>query len=320
LIQQNVIYRVKSGSQLYGTSTPESDIDYVSVFIPSTYNLLSLQSCDFIDMSSKGAKEYRRNTNQDCDDQSHSLSRYLSLVAHGNPNLTEILFAPTNVIELELPVFTEIKENYNKLLSTKKVYDSFTGFAVAQRKKLEYKRVRYGELEIALQYMQDILGDKLVDNKYKMDQCTAENLNRLLQHYKGSKNNIEHFHVGLPLKIIYEKIKSEYENYGWRLHTESFKILGYDTKFASHTIRLLFEGEQLLLNGKLEYPLHDEVYIDIMNIKNGKLSIEEFKSMAYKYENRCREALMNSSLPSKTDTKWINNWLVSVLKESILKE
>jgi uncharacterized protein len=319
LIQQNIIYKVKSGSQLYGTSTPESDTDYTSIFIPSAYNLLSLQKCDFVDMSSKGAKEYRRNTNQDFDDQSHSLSRYLQLVLKGNPNLTEILFAPKEIIEIENPIFTELKRNYSKLLS-RLVYDSFVGFATSQRKKLEYKRIRYGELQSTLQYLQEVCGNQLEDNRTKMNERTATHLNTLLQHYKGAKNNVEHFHIGLPLKIIYEKIKSEYENYGWRLHTKSFKILGYDTKFASHTIRLLYEGEQLLLNGKLEYPLSGKVYNDIMNIKNGKLSIEEFQQLAYNYENKCREALINTNLSKKPNYKYANEYLVSVLSQSIIKE
>ena len=82
----------------------------------------------------------------------------------------------------------------------------------------------------------------------------------------------KHFHKGLPLKVIYEKIVSEYERYGWRVKTDSFATLGYDTKFASHTIRLLHEGAQLLLNGYLEFPISGEAHEDIMNIKTALLS------------------------------------------------
>jgi predicted nucleotidyltransferase len=317
--ENKVIYKVKSGSHLYGTNTESSDVDYTSIFIPNSYYLLSLQQCDFIDRSSKGAKEYRRNTNQDFDDQSHSISRYLNLVLRGNPNLTEIIYAPNQIIELESEIFTELKNNVKKLIS-KKVYDSFVGFATSQRKKLEYKRIRYGELREALFLFETVYANQLVIPNNKMSNEIALRLNTILKHYKGSKNNIEHFHVGLPLQMIYGKIKSEFENYGWRLYTKEFTQMGFDVKFASHTIRLLSEGEHLLKYGRLDFPIPDQAYDDIMNIKNCKIGIEEFQSMCVQYENKCREALINTSLPNKPDYQWANDWLVRILKDSIIKE
>jgi len=314
---RKTLYKVESGSKMYGTTTPESDTDYTSVFLPTSYDLLSLQSCEFIDMSSKSAKEYRRNTSQDVDNQAHSISRYLHLVLRANPNLTEMLFCKNPIIEDER--FTELKNNYQKLLS-KNCYNSFTGFAISQKKKLEYKSKRFLQLGKAIEYLDKMYTkDQLVDTKTSMNDEVSNWLNENLTEYKGKKNNGESFHFGLPVKVIYEKINNEYENYGWRCHTSSFEKLGYDTKFASHAIRLLIESEQLLLNGYLEFPFSGQNYLDIMSVRKGQVSIEEFYKLCTMYEDKNRIALEKTKLPETPDFKWSNNWLTNLLKTAIIK-
>lgn len=314
--ERKILYKVESGSKMYGTSTPESDTDYTSIFLPTSYDLLSLQNCEFIDMSSKGAKEYRRNTNQDIDNQMHSISRYLHLVLHGNPNLTEMLFCKNPIIEDKR--FTELKENYSKLLSVN-CYNSFTGFAISQKKKLEYKAKRFIQLEKAIEYLEKVYSkDELIDTKISMNESVATWLNQNLSEYKGSKNNRESFHIGLPVATIYEKITNEYENYGWRVHTTTFETLGYDVKFGAHAIRLLIESEQLLLKGYIEFPFSGKSYSDIMSVRKGEVSIEEFYRMCTMYEDRNRIALTETPLPKTPNFKWANTWLTEILRNAII--
>lgn len=320
MTNRNIIFKCKSGSHLYGLNTPESDIDYTSVFIPSAYDILSLQKCETINDSTKSSSTNRRNTKDDIDDISYSLPRYLTLVLNANPNLLEILFADKNVIEYEEPIFTFIRKNYNRFLS-KKVFDSFMGFAVSQRKKLEYKKTRFTQLQKAIYYLEDSYNSNALNrNDIGLSGGEAIFLNSILSHYKGSKNNTESFHKGLPLKTIYEKLTSELNNYGWRLHTKSFETLGYDTKFASHTIRLLHEGRQLLETGKLEFPITGEAFDDIVSIKNAQVSIDDFYKICIKYEDACRIASEKSTLPDKPDWKWANDFCVSTLLTSLQTE
>lgn len=313
---RKILYKVASGSQLYGTTLPTSDVDYTSVFLPTAYDLLSLQKCEFIDNSTKSSSEDRRNTQEDIDDQQHALNRYLHLLLHGNPNLTELLFAPFPIVEDER--FTEIKNNYPKFISTR-CYDSFTRFAISQKKKLEYKSLRFTQLRNALFLLDTRYAQQIVDPKYSMSAEMANELNKVLQEYKGSKNNVEHFHEGLQLKVIYEKIKAEHDRYGWRVHTDTFETLGYDVKFASHAIRLLYEGEQILLNGYLEFPITGKAYNDIMSIRRAEVSIEDFYKICIEYEDRNRTALEKSTLPKNPDWKYANEYLVKVLKDAIIK-
>lgn len=313
---RKILYKVESGSKMYGTSTPNSDTDYTSVFLPTSYDLLSLQNCEFIDMSSKGAKEYRRNTNQDIDNQMHSISRYLHLTLHANPNLTEMLFCKNPIVEDSR--FTELKNNYSKLVSIH-CYNSFTGFAISQKKKLEYKSKRFIQLEKAIKYLDSVYSEEeLINTKTSMNEKVSNWLNQNLTEYKGKKNNRESFHIGLPVSVIYEKINYEYNNYGWRCFTDTFETLGYDVKFGSHAIRLLVESEQLLLNGFIEFPLSGKSLNDIMSVRKGEVSLEEFYKLCAVYEDRNRIALEKTKLQKTPDFKWANNWLTSMLKQAII--
>ncbi|MDR1637018.1 MAG: nucleotidyltransferase domain-containing protein [Treponema sp.] len=316
-MERKVIYHVESGSYLYGTNTEKSDKDYVSVFIPTNYDLLSLQKCDYIDDSTKKSSEDRRNTSEDIDNQKHSISNYLHLVLIGNPNLIEILFATNPIIED--PVFSIFKDNTNKLIS-KNVFKSFSGFAFSQKKKLEYKAKRFTQLEKSLEYLEKEYAGEICDPSAIMGEDLSEWLNNNLSEYKGRKNNVESFHVNLPVKPIYEVIKNEYEKYGWRTKTDTFITLGYDVKFASHAIRLFYEGERLLTTGRLEFPITGKALNDIMNVKDGKLSINEFYELCDYYDNLNVKAHESSLLPEKSDWKWVNENLVRILETEIIRE
>jgi len=316
--EHKILYKVESGSQLYGTTTPESDVDYTSVFMPTAYDLFSLQKCEYIDNSTKSSTEERRNTAEDIDDQQYSLQRFIHLVIHGNPNLLEILFCKKPVFED--PIFTPLKENAGRLIS-RKVYDSFTGFAISQRKKLEYKSKRFNQLRLACEYLEASVNGDLScfeDSRLIIKDVDAEWLNKNLTEYKGDKSNVKSFHCGLPLKTIYEKIKAEYEGYGWRVHTTTFETLGYDVKFGAHAIRLFHEGIQLLTTGALEFPITGQAYDDIMTVRRGEVSLEEFYKICDWYEEENRKARETTTLPDVPDVKWANQYLVETLERYIV--
>jgi predicted nucleotidyltransferase len=310
-----ILYQVVSGSQLYGTTTPESDVDYSSVFMPTAYDLFSLQKCDYINDSTKSSSEERRNTVEDVDNQKYSLQRFMHLVLHGNPNLLEILFCKNPLIED--PVFTPIKENVYRFVS-RHVYDSFTGFAIAQKKKLQYKALRFKQLANSLDWFETKRQDQIADPSAQMSEEDAVFLNGVLSEYKGRKNNRESFHHGLPMKVIYEKVKEEYESYGWRVHTDTFDRLGYDVKFGAHAIRLFHEGIQLLTNQGLEFPITGQAYDDIMAVRRGEVGIEEFYEICNRYEEDNRKAYASTGVLDSPDWNWANKYLVDTLENYIV--
>jgi uncharacterized protein len=317
-MERKILFKCESGSHLYGLSTPTSDKDFVSIFMPNSYDLLSLQKCETIDNSSKKSSEERRNTQEDVDDISYSLSRYLHLVLQGNPNLTEILFSPDSTILKDSSEFHFIRKDLYKDILSIKVYNSFMGFSISQQRKLEYKKNRYSQLCEAISLLENKYSDFILDKKRNnMSEALAKALNSLLKNYKNSKNFIESFHKGLPTGIIYDKLVNERDTYGWRLHTNTFEKLGYDVKFASHALRLLVECEELLLTGKLTFPFTGESYKDIMSVKKGEVPLKEFYKLSEAYENKCRKAKEKTILKNTPNWNLVNSFLVNVLEKEI---
>ena len=87
------IVQMKVGSHLYGTATPESDLDIKAVFIPSARDIL-LQRVSPVVSESRPKRRGEKNTSADTDCESFSLQRYLDLLAEGQTMALDMLFAP----------------------------------------------------------------------------------------------------------------------------------------------------------------------------------------------------------------------------------
>ena len=124
----------------------------------------------------------------------------------------------------------------------------------------------------------------------------------------------------MPLYVNYEKLKSERDNYGWRVKTETFDTLGYDIKFGYHTIRILAEGLELLTKGRIDYPISGKYREDIMRIRNAEVSLQELLTMHDEYATMCEKALENTVLRKKPDFNWANKYLIDTLKNNIMEE
>lgn len=332
-----MILKVRTGSHLYGLAAEDSDTDFLSVFIPHSKDLLGFEPLEYLERSTKKSKTPKRNTRDDVDDKSFSLPRFLKLLLRNNPNTIEVLFADKKNILVCEPEARELINNHEKIVS-QVVRETFTGYAYSQKRKLMVKKERFISLQKGLDYLEKQLfaqdaekyghtvktaGDIIIlvkNRKYyrEISEKEAGILNSLLKYYKGKKQNCESFHKGMDAAMIYRKILDEYENYGWRVRTESFNRVGYDTKFAYHLIRLLFEGWQLLSTGRIEYPIRGSAKEQILKIRNQQVSYEELLEMYEMWNEKIQS--VKSTLPEKPDYEWANSFLVRVLRESIINE
>ncbi|MBN2532085.1 MAG: nucleotidyltransferase domain-containing protein [Spirochaetales bacterium] len=333
-----MILKVRTGSHLYGFASRESDTDFLSVFIPHSSELLGLHPVEYRDESTKRPGIQNRNNKNDVDDKSFSLSRFLKLLLRNNPNIIEVLFADKKNILVCEPEARELMDNHAKIVS-RVVRDTFTGYAFSQKKKLVVKKERFTSLRKGLDYLEkqifvhetekytgndiktagDIVTRIMNRNYYReISEGEAGKLNSILKYYKGKKQNCESFHKGMDVAMIYRKIKDEYDNYGWRVHTESFHNVGYDTKFAYHLIRLLFEGWQLLSTSRISYPIRGAARKQILKIRNQQASYGELLEMYELWYEKIQS--VQSTLREEPDREWANTFLIRVLKESIINE
>jgi len=292
----------------------------MGVFIPKSEYLLGLKRIEEVDNSTKSSSADHRNTSEDVDDKNYTLPKYLHLALQNNPNIVEVLFATPENILVQSPEWRELVEYRDKILS-QRVFYTFTGYAFSQRKKLTVKSERFTSLVEGVEILEKTFSkEDLADSRSAITDGEAAFLNQKLKYYKGEKQNCESFHKGMPLKVIYDKLVSERDNYGWRVHTDTFEDLGYDVKFGYHLIRILAEGHELLTTGKLNYPIGGTAREDILRVREGQVELKELLEMYDRYDVMCKEANEKTLLPKKPDFNWADKWLISILKKSILEE
>ena len=116
--QNMIIFESISGSNAYGTNTPESDKDIRGVFIQPLQDILRH---GFVEQVSD-------ETN---DVTFYELGRFMHLAAGNNPNILELLKVPEDCVIYKHPLFVIPEYNLHDFLS-KKVRWTFAGYAIAQ--------------------------------------------------------------------------------------------------------------------------------------------------------------------------------------------
>lgn len=86
---------------------------------------------------------------------------------------------------------------------------------------------------------------------------------------------------------------------------------GFDTKNASHLIRLLKMGIEFLSTGQLNVKREDNSLL--VDIKNGKYNLDWVKTEAHRLFALADEALVRSTLPERVDVKKAEELLVEIL-------
>ena len=302
------ILRIKVGSHLYGTNTSKSDVDYSGVFIANEDVYFGLNNIEEIDLSTKSKSQNGKNLPDAVDYKLYELKNFARLAMQNNPNILEHLFVSDSNNIMFINDFGRILIDNRHLFPYKGAYDRFMGYSNSQRHKMVIKEINYTSLADAYNYF-----------------CEQESHAYLIEYrdknLKFMNENDSYFTIGDLSLQKNLKVKKVISMIGDRLSKISNRYelvlnYGYDTKFASHLIRLLLEGEELLLTGELVFPLSEASLI--LDIKSGKYSIEEILLMSTEIENRMRDAKERSILPASPNFKKINELIKSMIKEHLL--
>lgn len=105
-----------------------------------------------------------------------------------------------------------------------------------------------------------------------------------------------------------------FEGYMGTKRKQLVDTFGYDTKNASHLIRLLRMGIEFLNDGYLYVERPDAV--QLLDIKKGKWSLEQVKEESDRLFKLTDEAYLHSKLPAKLDIEKINKLCINIIEES----
>lgn len=148
----------------------------------------------------------------------------------------------------------------------------------------------------------------------------------LLEHHQA--NYLKHFRRAFITKKIFtsyvgyakaqlHKIKAE-GNCSPEMNSrrsEDIKKNGYDTKAATHLMRLMFQARELALDERISFPMRDEELVVCKSIRNGEFPFEFVKNLFEKSLQELREIEKDSTLPEKPDFNLVNNIVITINKE-----
>ncbi len=325
---RKLLYLVEYGSSLYGTDTPESDLDLRGIFLPNLDDLYLCNSPKEFNYTTGNDKS--RNNNEDVDIKLFSLQKFIGLVREGDTNALDLYFAesyPSKVI-YKADNITPLLNQPEKLINMKDM-KAFIGYAIGQAKRYGIKGSRLGVVKNIRQYLNTLshdydnhiilktkklcdIVDDILKNYYDESYCFKKFIKD--SEYLivcGSKHQLN-----ITLKEFKTRIDRSYESYGWR--TEEAAIKGVDWKALSHAVRALHQIIELYGYGKITFPLQGREYI--LKIKQGNVPFDEVEYTILNLLEQADNTKNNSSLLEifKYDNDFVINMLRSFYTGSTL--
>lgn len=258
-----VICKCITGSHLYGTARPESDIDIRGVFIPTEEFYL-------------GFMEKVEQVESHVPDETYwEITKFFNLCLDNNPNILELLFVPiySDFTEVFTPEWEEIIAHRDMFLSTKAKH-TFSGYAVSQLHRIKQHREWLLNPPKKQPERKDFgLPETNVITK---DQVNA--YDELIARGELVELNIQVLQVLQQEKAYINAMRywGQYQEWEKTRNPERAELesrYGYDTKHASHLFRLIGEGRELLTTGNITFPRPDAK--DLLAIRKGEYTYDE---------------------------------------------
>jgi predicted nucleotidyltransferase len=167
MAEQNKILVIRTGSHLYGTNVPESDEDFMGLFVaPKEYYLgmktIKEVNCNVVSKTADG-----KNDKDAIDSKLYELKNFVRLAADGNPNIIESLFVNENNITYANFIGRRLLHE-KFLFPSKLVKQRFIGYAISQLHKAKVKPDNFEQLtEFKKQYNDGYVSNRrLIELKY----------------------------------------------------------------------------------------------------------------------------------------------------------
>lgn len=316
-----IVLKIKGGSHLYGLATENSDLDYIGVFLNTPEELYGLKTCEVIEENTISKQDNGKNDKDAIDCKYYSLAKFCSLALGCNPTILEILFVnPKNIVFCDT-IGQHLLDNRHLFLS-KKAYHSFLGYAISQKKKSFVKAENLKKLTEAYKELNRINHYKLCKTMLYDAVNPIGNFMKIWDYEIGmiyTSNGFincddypNYITIG-DLRFSNQKLIDVKRKIESRLNKASHRAdgmldKGVDYKFMSHTVRLLYEGIQLLTTGNISFPLEQKDII--MDIKLGKVKNTDIITLIEDLENKIKT--IDVILPEKPDIDGVNSMMVYI--------
>lgn len=315
------ILKTEFGSIVYGTNLPTSDTDFKSVIIPSDRDIL-LQSVPKTIQQNTKISSSEKNTKDDVDHEIFSISYFLKLLAEGQTPCIDLLFTPKKHWVEYNPLWEEIVNNKEKLLSSQ--VSSFVGYTRTQAAKYGIKGTRVAALRLVLDWLKDFEDSKRIYDAWPpvfVKKCNNEYIN--IVEINGPNGKIEPhlevcnrkipYHASIKYaKAVFQKI---FDEYGHRALAAE-QNLGVDYKALYHAVRVGKEAHELLTTGNITFPRPEKELL--LQIRKGELHYKEVADIIEQGLYNVEEAQKTSILQATPDYNWIEEFILNVHRKEII--
>jgi len=292
------------GSHLYGTNTPTSDEDFSGVFVAPEEYYLGLNTVEEVDLSVVSKNKDGKNNADAVDRKLYEFRKFVRLSLENNPNVLEQLFVnKQNLLYVNQLGFDLL--DHRHMFLHRGLRHKFLGYSFSQKHKMIIRTDKFYELKNAYDWMMDF-------NKPETYMVELKDKQLPFMVFKAKHVTIGDcdFELTRQLRWVVKKISERLEKVGNR--KELYLSKGYDTKFASHFVRLLMEGMELLETGDLQFPLKDRELI--LEIKDGKWKLNDVLKLGEEIEKWVPKLSEKSSLPAHPQYEKVNNLMIRMLK------
>jgi predicted nucleotidyltransferase len=315
-----IIYKVKSGSQAYGTNLPSSDLDIKGVAIPDLEYYFSYF---------KRFEQHETKSPQP-DSVIYELRKFIDMAANCNPNIIEVLNADANDV-LQASELGLILRSNASLFLTAKAKHTFTGYAASQMKRIknhkkwndtpppkpQRKDYHLPEANSLMSFSE--LNSIDMEFGFNKDKNPSADVRELIAKKHGEEKATAYYY-----EKQYRVAMREYENYeSWKVNRNKERHstevqFGYDTKHAMHTVRLLRMGKEILTEGIVRVKRPDAE--ELISIRLGAWSYDRLLEEAERLDSECISIYENKTyvVPHSPNASKIDDLCISILKKRFL--
>jgi predicted nucleotidyltransferase len=305
-----IIVKMIFGAHLYGTATPDSDVDYKGIFLPTKEELLLGRLPKSYNYST--GREESRNTKNDIDIELYSFHYFIKLACDGQTVAMDMLHAPENMILQKTKIWDAIVKNKQKFYT--KNLRSFIDYARRQASKYGIKGSRINAALKVLEILKKEDSSKKMREVWsqlpRVEHCydVAPAPNGMRQYQVCGKSFQESATIGYVIPIV-EKF---YNDYGRRakLAAENKNI---DWKAVSHALRAAYQTKEILTEYTINFPLRTADFL--VKVKQGKLDyLSEVGPVLETLMEEVEGLALTSNLPETVDRKFWDQFICQTLE------
>lgn len=314
------LVRMYFGSHLYGTATPESDIDIKAVYQPSAEDIL-LQRVRAAITEAPPKRTGEKNAPGDVDFEAYSPQKFLTLLAEGQTVALDMLFAPdTAFLEAPHPVWRDIQALAPRLFSRRTT--AFVSYCRQQARKFGVKGARLSAVRLALDSLKGIerrygsLNRLSVARSELTAVAAKDKLLQVVELPNPDGSTATYFDIAGKKAIFSASIKQArgmaenlFNEFGERTRAAEAQD-GVDWKAMSHAVRIARQGIEFLETQHVIFPRPEAAHL--LSIRRGQLPYAEVAGEIETLLDKIEATAERSILPDDYDPGLIDTFLLDL--------